>query len=201
MLPPFKGLDNFPASMEEKLYILNCGHAVSAYLGNLRGFTYIHEAMADETINRCVVGAMLEAQQALAAKHGRTLHYATQIPEMLEMFSNPALKDTISRVGRDPLRKLKADDRLVGPAKLAYRHGIDAPNLIRGCAAALRYADEEDPQARELQAVISSTGVEGALDAAASLRPWNPLASLIRAVYDVGPLSDSLRFTRRLGTI
>ena len=58
--PPFKGLEDFPACMEEKLYLLNCGHAVCAYLGHRRGCTYIHEAMADETIRRAVVGAMLE---------------------------------------------------------------------------------------------------------------------------------------------
>ena len=34
VLPPFKGLDNFPACIEEKLYILNCGHAVCAYMGS-----------------------------------------------------------------------------------------------------------------------------------------------------------------------
>src|SRR5215813_9480749 len=73
ILPPFKGLDNFQASMEEKLYILNCGHAVCAYLGYAQGYKYIHEAMADEAINRAVVGAMLEAQRALHCKHGRSL--------------------------------------------------------------------------------------------------------------------------------
>lgn len=199
MLPPFKGLDNFPACMEEKLFVLNCGHAVSAYLGHLRGYEFVHEAMADEQINRCVVGAMLEAQQALHAKHGRSLHYAALIREVLDTFANPALKDTIARVGRDPLRKLKADDRLVGPAKLAFRHGIDSPNLIRGCAAALYYHDENDPQSRELQTIVTASGAEQALDAAAGLRPWNPLSKLIQTVYQQGPLAEVSRGTRHLG--
>lgn len=201
MLPPFKGLDNFSACMEEKLYILNCGHAVAAYLGYMRGHTYIHEAMADEMINRSVVGAMLEAQHALQAKHGRSLHYAGLINEVLEAFANPALMDTIARVGRDPLRKLKADDRLVGPAKLAYRYGLDAPYLIRGCAAALHFAQGDDPQARQLQEVLGERGPEGAVDAVAQLRPWNPLARLIRRAYEVGPLVDQARLTRSLSAI
>lgn len=158
MLPPFKGLDNFPASMEEKLYVLNCGHAVAAYLGFLRGYTYIHEAMLDEHINRAVVGAMLEAQQALQMKHGRAIHYAGQINEVLAIFSNAALKDTIARVGRDPIRKLQADDRLVGPAKLAFRYGLDTPNLIGACAAGLAFAGSGDPQADELQKLVKTRG-------------------------------------------
>jgi len=180
VLPPFKGLDNFPACIEEKLYILNCGHAVCAYIGYKRGYKYIHEAMADETISRVVVGAMLEAQRALQCKHGRTLHYGALINNILASFSNAALMDTIARVGRDPVRKLQSDDRLVGPAKLAYRYGIEPIYLIQGCAAALSFAEQGDPQAAELQKLIKERSVEYSLDFVSQLRPWNPISKLIR---------------------
>jgi mannitol-1-phosphate 5-dehydrogenase len=179
-LPPFKGLDNFPACIEEKLYVLNCGHAVCAYLGYQRGYTYIHEAMEDAEIRQCVVGAMLEAQRALHCKHGRALHYASLINEILASFSNAALKDTIARVGRDPIRKLQADDRLVGPAKLAYRYGIQPTNLIRGCAAALSFVQADDPQAVELQKLVKEGGAEQALEIVSHLRLWNPISKLIQ---------------------
>jgi mannitol-1-phosphate 5-dehydrogenase len=179
ILPPFKGLDNFPACIEEKLYILNCGHAVCAYLGHQRGYSYIHEAMADETINRAVVGAMLEAQRALHCKHGHTLHYGSFINEILASFSNAALRDTIARVGRDPVRKLQADDRLIGPAKLAYRYSIEPTFLIQGCAAALSFKQEGDPQAAELQKLIREKGVGYTLDYVSQLRSWNPISKLI----------------------
>lgn len=179
-LPPFKGVDNFPASIEEKLYILNCGHAMCAYLGFQKGYKYIHEAMADEAINRAVVGAMLEAQRALHCKHGRTLHYGNLISDLLASFSNAALMDTIARVGRDPVRKLQAEDRLIGPAKLAFRYSIEPTNLIQGCAAALWFAQPGDPQAGELQKLVKERGVEHALDFVCQLRPWNPISKLIR---------------------
>ncbi|MBS1787241.1 MAG: hypothetical protein JST85_05940 [Acidobacteria bacterium] len=180
VLPPFKGVDNFPASIEEKLYILNCGHAVCAYLGYQKGYKYIHEAMADEAINRAVVGAMLEAQRALHSKHGRTLHYGNLINDILASFSNAALMDTIARVGRDPIRKLQADDRLIGPAKLAYRYSIEPTFLIQGCAAALQFAGGGDAQSAELQKLVKERGAEHALDFVSQLRPWNPVSKLIR---------------------
>ncbi len=179
-LPPFKGLENFPACIEEKLYILNCGHAMCAYLGYQRGYKYIHEAMADETINRAVVGAMLEAQSAMQRKHGTTLHYGNLISDILASFANAALMDTIARVGRDPVRKLQADDRLIGPVKLAYRYSIEPTYLIQGCAAALSFAQEGDAQAAELQKLVKERGAETALDVIAQLRPWNPVSKLIR---------------------
>ncbi|MGH9769329.1 MAG: hypothetical protein ACREAB_18035 [Blastocatellia bacterium] len=180
VLPPLKGLDNFPACIEEKLYILNCGHAVCAYMGYNRGYKYIHEAMADETINRAVVGAMLEAQRALQCKHGRTLHYGALINDILASFSNAALMDTIARVGRDPVRKLQSDDRLIGPAKLAYRYGVESTYLIQGCAAALSFAEHGDPQAAELQKLVKERSAEYSLDFVSQLRPWNPISKLIR---------------------
>ena len=180
VLPPLKGIDNFPACIEEKLYVLNSGHAVCAYLGHQRGYTYIHEAMADEAINRAVVGAMLEAQRALQSKYGRTLHYGAFINDILASFSNAALMDTIARVGRDPIRKLHADDRLVGPAKLAYRYGFQPTYLMQGCAAALRFTRSDDPQAIELRKLIKENGIEQTIDTVCQLRPWNPISELIR---------------------
>jgi mannitol-1-phosphate 5-dehydrogenase len=179
-LPPFKGVDNFPASIEEKLYILNCGHAVCAYLGFQKGYKYVHEAMDDEAINRAVVGAMLEAQRALHSKHGCTLHYGNLINEILASFSNAALMDTIARVGRDPVRKLQSDDRLIGPVKLAYRYSIEPTYLIQGCAAALGFSVEGDAQSAELQKLVKERGAEHALDFISQLRPWNPISKLIR---------------------
>lgn len=186
VMPPFKGLENFPACIEEKLYVLNCGHAVCAYLGFRRGYSYVHEAMADDEINRSVVGAMLEAQSALQSKNGRTFHYAGFINEILSSFSNAALMDTLARVGRDPIRKLQPDDRLIGPAKLAYRYGIQPSNLIRGAAAALRFSNNDDPQAVELQTTVGETGIERALDTVAQLRPWNPISKLIQQEIKAG---------------
>ncbi|MEP7342170.1 MAG: 2-dehydropantoate 2-reductase N-terminal domain-containing protein [Acidobacteriota bacterium] len=178
--PPFKGVDNFPASIEEKLYILNCGHAVCAYMGFQKGYQYIHEAMADETIHRAVIGAMLEGQRALHCKHGRTLHYGNLINELLVSFSNAALMDTIARVGRDPVRKLQSDDRLIGPAKLAYRYGIEPTYLIQGCAAALSFEQAGDAQSAELQKLVKQRGADHALDFVSQLRTWNPISKLIR---------------------
>lgn len=186
VMPPFKGLENFPACIEEKLYVLNCGHAVCAYLGFRRGYSYVHEAMADDEINRSVVGAMLEAQSALQFKYGRTFHYAGFINEILSSFSNAALMDTLARVGRDPIRKLQPDDRLIGPAKLAYRYGIQPLNLIRGAAAALKFSNDDDPQAVELQTTVSENGIEKALDTVAQLRPWNPISRLIQEEIKAG---------------
>jgi mannitol-1-phosphate 5-dehydrogenase len=95
--------------------------------------------------------------------------------------------DTISRVGRDPIRKLQSDDRLVGPAKLAYRYGLSPSYLIQGCAAALAFTNREDPQAVELQKLVQGGSAEQALDTVSQLRPWNPISKLIREQVEKNP--------------
>jgi len=53
-------------------------------------------------------------------------------------------------------------------------------NLIQGCAAALGFAQADDPQAVELQKLVRENGIESALDTVAQLRPWNPISRLIK---------------------
>jgi len=50
-----------------KLFIHNAPHAIVAYLGWLKGFTYIHEAMADKDINKIVVGEIGEITDGVIA--------------------------------------------------------------------------------------------------------------------------------------
>ena len=50
-----------------KLFIHNAPHAIVAYLGWMKGFTYIHEAMADKDIYKIVVGAIGEITDGVIA--------------------------------------------------------------------------------------------------------------------------------------
>ena len=100
--------------------------------------------------------------------------------------------DTIARVGRDPVRKLQADDRLIGPAKLAYRYGIEPTHLIQGCAAALSFEQTGDAQSAELQKLVRERGIEHTLDFISQLRSWNPISKLIRDEVKRQPMAQTM---------
>jgi hypothetical protein len=59
--------------------------------------------------------------------------------------TNPALADAISRIGRDPARKITRDGRLTGPALVARKHGYYPHYLGKALAAALLFDPEGDP--------------------------------------------------------
>ena len=78
-------------------------------------------------------------------------------------FENPYLKDDVERVGRQPLRKLSAGDRLIKPLLGTLEYSLPHKNLIQGIAGAMHFRSEDDPQAQELAALIADKGPQAAL--------------------------------------
>ena len=64
---------------------------------------------------------------------------ARWVEDMVRYTDIPALGDTVRRFGADPRRKLRREDRLIGPLLLARKHGQETPHLVRVVAAALRF--------------------------------------------------------------
>lgn len=157
-------VDNLEPYIERKLFTVNTGHCSAAYLGFLRGYETIQQAMADEALTAQVREVLEETGAVLIQKHGfDEAQHSKYIDKILERFRNPALTDEVSRVGRSPLRKLSPNDRLVSPALQAYDRGLSYAALTRSMAGALLFNVSDDPEAVELQAAIAELGVEAAL--------------------------------------
>jgi len=165
--PDIEGLapvDNYRAHEERKLYAHNCGHALAAYLGFLRGHEYVWQAVGDPEVRRRVDAGLWEAGAALCIRHGfaREEHQA-HLAQLIEPFGNRELGDTVARVGRDPVRKLAPGDRLVGAARLAMKYGVRPEALAEGIAAAMSFDVPGDPSAGRLRDILAAGGPERVL--------------------------------------
>lgn len=159
-VPAMHIVDNVMAYLERKLFTLNTGHCIAAYLGVIKGYETIDQAVNDEYIYNVVKGAMIESGNGLIAKHGFAQEsHLSYIETCLDRFRNPYLRDELFRVGRQPYRKLAATDRLVGPLLNARKYGLSTDNLIKGIAAGLHYNHEGDSQSQEMQQKIRHNGV------------------------------------------
>ncbi len=140
---PFSPFDFY---LKRKLYVHNMGHATCAYLGNILGLEYIYQSIDKDEVYLIVRGAMEESARALSKKYGVALEeILLHITDLLNRFTNAALKDTCQRVGGDPARKLSPDDRLIGSSRLAMEMGITPAYIAIGAAAGLRrYLNEVD---------------------------------------------------------
>ena len=139
-IPGMNPADNLIAYIERKLFTLNTGHAITAYLGRMKGYMTICQSISDEHIH--------------------------------------------TRVGREPLRKLSAGDRLVKPILTARRYGIGTPDLLLGVGAALHYDNPEDVQSVEMRRLVIKEGVKAALARIASLPDTDPLLPLAAQAYE-----------------
>jgi mannitol-1-phosphate 5-dehydrogenase len=173
--------DNFGAYTARKLYIHNCGHAVLAYLGYLKGYEYGWQALLDQEIYAQVRQAVDESKAGIVAKYGVQPEWLeAHLRDLLRRFANCKLGDTIFRLGRDPIRKLAPNDRLVGAARLAEETGVQPQAIARGIAAALRFEAPDDPIAVELQELLKLKGLDRVLEEVCAIHPGENLARLIR---------------------
>jgi mannitol-1-phosphate 5-dehydrogenase len=91
--------------------------------------------------------------------------------------------DEIDRVGRQPLRKLAAGDRLVKPLLGTLEYGLPSDHLQEGIAAALHYRNADDPQAVELQQLLAELGPAQALARITGLAADSDIVSAIVTRY------------------
>ena len=177
--------DNLIAYIERKLFTLNTGHAITAYTGKMKGYKTIDESIADEKIYAIVKAAMQESGLGLIAKYGfdKEAHFK-YIDKIIGRFKNPYLKDDVTRVGREPLRKLSAGDRLVKPLLTAREAGVATPNLLLGIGAALHYNNPEDAQSVAMQEKIATLGLKATVAEIASLDKTAPIIDEIAAAFE-----------------
>lgn len=141
--------------IERKLFTVNTGHASTAYHGRLAGHATIAAALGDPAVRAKVEAVLGETAEFLVAKHDfPPAEQQAYLQKTLERFSNPAIDDSVERVGRQPLRKLSRHERFVGPAAEIAEAGGSATALLGAMAAALRFDAPGDEEAVKLQGML-----------------------------------------------
>ncbi|MFC9600070.1 mannitol-1-phosphate 5-dehydrogenase [Peribacillus butanolivorans] len=151
--------------IERKLFTVNTGHAVIAYLGYLKdNKSTIDQSLEDEGIVKQVKKTLDETGAYLIKEYQLNPDEHQQyINKIINRFKNSYLNDSVNRVGRSPLRKLGPNDRLVRPAVEAKKAGLSYTHLAKAIAAALLFNYNEDEEALRLQAMVKENGVPSVL--------------------------------------
>ena len=186
--PPLDGLewvDNQEARLKRKLYIHNTGHGVCAYLGVLRGYKFIHESARDQWIMSYTKAATAESGDAVAREFGfdtqQINNYAQSLIDRLPL---DALPDSIDRVVREPIRKLGAKDRFLGPLSLCEKYDLPRHGLCMGIAAVLA-AKPLDDEGYRLSAIVHERGPIGAINEVSRYTPDIESEKLIEEYYEL----------------
>lgn len=178
-VPQIDAKRNIKAYVDRKLFIHNLGHSAVAYLAYVTdpNVNYIWQAMEIESVRETAKMAMWESALSLIREYPDEFNESNQaehIDDLLHRFSNRHLGDTVYRVGRDLIRKLGKDERIIGALLLDIKHGIDPEATIKVLAAALlfRATDEHGklyPRDEEFVRHWYPTGVEAILTSLSGL--------------------------------
>lgn len=167
-----------------KLYLHNTPHCVAAYLGALLGVRFVHEAMQHPEADRIVQGAMDEMLRALKLSwdipHRFLDWYAAK---ELQRFRCRHLHDPITRVAREPLRKLEPGGRLMGAAQMCLSMGFVPNNLLTGIASAMLFENRDDAD-YHLSFMRRALPLDGYLTHVLNLRSGESLEIVLRERLD-----------------
>ncbi|MFP5368252.1 MAG: mannitol-1-phosphate 5-dehydrogenase, partial [Actinomycetes bacterium] len=141
--------------------------------------------MADPAVAANVRAVLGETKQLLVEKHGfDAAEQEAYVRKILGRFTNPHLPDTVSRVGRAPLRKLSRHERFVGPAAELAERGTTPGALLKAIASALRFDDPADAEAVELGQILASTEPGEATGRITGLSQDHPLFPAVRKLVE-----------------
>jgi mannitol 2-dehydrogenase len=171
-----------------KLRLLNAGHQALAYLGRLAGYELVHDAAQDPLFRRFLLGYMeQEATPTLRPVPGIDLDDYRR--NLIERFSNPAIRDTLARLAFD------GSERLPKWLLPVVRENLSTGGEIRRSAAVVagwaRYCEGVDEKGQPIEVVDRR---RDSLMARARRQREDPLAFIAdRELF--GDLVDDERFT------
>lgn len=187
-LPEISGLkpvQNFPSEVDKKLFIHNLGHATLAYFGYLKGYEYIHQAIADQEIKNLLDDVLKETSTAILRKYPDLDRNEVNefVEDLKERFFNPLLMDTVYRVGRDPIRKLGEDDRIIGGIALCQSQKVFPDAILKVAGIALIYDYNQDADAVKLQNMIKNEGIKEVIHKLCGMDPESDIGEKIIQSY------------------
>jgi len=147
---------------ERKLWILNAGHSLLAYLGSLRGHASVAEAMTDPVCVRALERLWDEAAPAIRLP--REEIRAARLG-VAQRWRNPRIEHLLRQISRDGLHKLRV--RLAPVLVLWREHGWGLPEgqlaLLGTWVQAVRAGVSEDVSAPQLREGTLDDGVRRGL--------------------------------------
>ncbi|WKA59367.1 mannitol-1-phosphate 5-dehydrogenase [Planococcus shenhongbingii] len=187
-IPPVTGMtlvENLAPFIERKLFTVNTGHAVIAYLGYLAGKPTIDQTLADKQIEDQVRETLKETGAYLIKEYGLDEEeHLAYINKNIERFKNSFLNDGVTRVGRAPIRKLGPDDRFIRPATQAQKAGLSYTYLAKAIAAALAFDNPEDEDAMKIQSMIQENGPASVLKEVSGLEEDSEITQEVIRQYE-----------------
>ena len=118
-------------------------HAMMAWYASLRGHQTIGVAMSDHTIRKFMNQALAQVKHGLCYQIPK---HASDLERLAQSFSEScanAYQDPCARVGREPLRKLEHNERVMGSLATLLKYSLPFDAVLKGAVLGYVYALEQ----------------------------------------------------------
>ncbi|WP_296250881.1 bifunctional mannitol-1-phosphate dehydrogenase/phosphatase [Pseudomonas sp. UBA4194] len=158
-----KTVDDIAQIQLIKNRLWNGPHAIIAWYASLLGYSWVGQGMGDPRVAALAERLIRqEVAPALLADNADMNETVTAFAQTFLERCKTSFKDPCVRVGRDPLRKLQRNERILSSIDLASKHAIQSPALAFGTALAIHYAlrttDSKDQEAQQMKQLYEDTG-------------------------------------------
>ncbi|MES2856152.1 MAG: mannitol dehydrogenase family protein, partial [Bdellovibrionota bacterium] len=145
---------------EMKLRMLNATHSLLAYLGVLRGYEFVHQAVADPAINDLARALLLEEVSPLLEKYHRKDRLAEYAERLLARFANEKLPHRLQQIAADG--SVKISQRILPSISESLKESTLRSSLITALASWICFLHKrisagqplQDPKSTKLTALF-----------------------------------------------
>lgn len=146
--------------IERKLLSVNTGHATVAYWGFYKGYENIIDAINDSEVLGHLKDVLSETSTFLEKKwHFSSEEHEKYVEKVIERFKNKYISDDITRVARNPIRKLGYNERFIKPIRELEDMNESNKSLIDTVSVVLHYDNPNDAESAELMRKLKTDGV------------------------------------------
>lgn len=185
-LPGSIQVTNLDPYIERKLFTVNTAHLSAAYLGQRAGHETVVSSLSDSEIFDQTTRVLEETSAVLRARHGLdSAELSGYVMKTMERLTNPAIDDYVTRVGREPLRKLSRQERLIGPASYFAENIGEPAGLLSVVDAALSFHSPDDSQVLKLQQLLSEHDPIQLTKEVCGINSDHPLAPGLIRLFDL----------------
>lgn len=183
-LPEWQYIDfveEFGDLLTQKIYTNNTSVATLSYLGYLKGIVHVADAANDEEIEPILDEVYREINEILVNGLGINKDSQLKFSKTAKVkYTDRAIVDLVTRIARDPIRKLGPEDRFIGPMTIAIKANVEPKAIALGAAAALYFDDKDDEVAQTLMSYRREHGVDAVLRDICKVDPNGNVATWIK---------------------
>ena len=156
----FKLEDNLSAAMAVKIWSGNVVQFSMAFVALSKGMRKTIEAVYDKQSHDLAYQAAIEAIYGVDSEFGISENVEEKALKSVDVFKNAKFSDDLYRISRQPIRKIGYNDRFIGPARMALKHGKLPVNICKCMAYVFLIDIPCDNDFKELKQSINDIGIK-----------------------------------------